>query len=153
MIDFGDLDPKTELDLLGEEDWEDLVDEIELDDPAYQQDAAVVADLFRQMESQNSLAPPIVPAAPLEELPQVATQDPINPSDCYTATPDASHLRETGVFKSWLDVRRTSPRVWVLAGVVGVAAIALVSVWCHSRERLPPQSPPRSLLNISTRET
>ena len=143
MMDFGDLDPKTELDLLGEEDWEDLVDEIELDDPTYQQDAALVADLFRQMESQNSLAALIVPAAPLDQLPQLATDDTINLSDSDPVTPEsASHLGETGIFKSW-----------VLAGVVGVAAIALLGVWCHSRKRLPPQSSPRSLLNISTRET
>jgi hypothetical protein len=124
MMDSDDLDPTTELDLLGEEDWEYLVDEIELDDPAYQQDAALVADLFRQVTSEASVTSPIVPADPIDQLPEVVT-DTLNSSNSYTATPETSHLS-------------TSRKVWVVAGVVGVAAIALLGVWsCQNRHFNP----------------
>nr|WP_254445280.1 MULTISPECIES: cell division protein HetF [unclassified Anabaena] len=37
-----------EVDWLGEDTWGDLVDEIEYDDPSYNEDSALVSDLFRQ---------------------------------------------------------------------------------------------------------
>ncbi|NJR75989.1 MAG: heterocyst differentiation protein, partial [Scytonema sp. CRU_2_7] len=43
-----------DLDLLGEETWGDLVDEIEYDDPTYQEDSAIVSDLFRQLDEQKT---------------------------------------------------------------------------------------------------
>ncbi|ARV58671.1 heterocyst differentiation protein [Nostocales cyanobacterium HT-58-2] len=46
--DFSDLD------LLGEETWGDLVDEIEYDDPTYAEDSAIVSDLFRQLDRQKT---------------------------------------------------------------------------------------------------
>nr|WP_199308403.1 cell division protein HetF [Aphanizomenon flos-aquae] len=39
----------TEVDWLGEDTWGDLVDEIEYDDPSYNEDSAIVSDLFRQL--------------------------------------------------------------------------------------------------------
>jgi hypothetical protein len=39
----------TEVDWLGEDTWGDLVDEIEYDDPSYNEDLAIVSDLFRQL--------------------------------------------------------------------------------------------------------
>ncbi len=46
----------SDLDLLGEDMWGDLVDEIEYDDPSYSEDSAIVSDLFRQIDDENSLA-------------------------------------------------------------------------------------------------
>jgi hypothetical protein len=43
-----------ELDLLGEETWGDLVDEIEYDDPTYAEDSATVSELFRQLDKQKA---------------------------------------------------------------------------------------------------
>ncbi|WP_017317679.1 cell division protein HetF [Mastigocladopsis repens] len=43
-----------DLDLLGEETWGDLVDEIEYDDPSYAEDSAIVSDLFRQLDRQKA---------------------------------------------------------------------------------------------------
>jgi len=48
----------SDLDLLGEDMWGDLVDEIEYDDPIYSEDSAIVSDLFRQIDDEKSLAEP-----------------------------------------------------------------------------------------------
>ena len=48
----------SDLDLLGEDMWGDLVDEIEYDDPSYSEDSAIVSDLFRQIDDEKSLAEP-----------------------------------------------------------------------------------------------
>ncbi|MBP5975486.1 CHAT domain-containing protein [Brasilonema sp. CT11] len=47
-------DSFDDLDLLGEETWGDLIDEIEYDDPTYEEDSAIVSDLFRQLDKQNT---------------------------------------------------------------------------------------------------
>ena len=44
----------SDLDWLGEETWGDLVDEIEYDDPSYEEDSAIVSDLFRQLDKQKT---------------------------------------------------------------------------------------------------
>lgn len=44
-----------DLDLLGEDMWGDLVDEIEYDDPSYSEDSAIVSDIFRQIDDEKSL--------------------------------------------------------------------------------------------------
>ena len=45
----------SDLDLLGEDMWGDLVDEIEYDDPSYSEDSAIVSDIFRQIDDESSL--------------------------------------------------------------------------------------------------
>ncbi|NMG18044.1 cell division protein HetF [Brasilonema bromeliae] len=47
-------DSFDDLDLLGEETWGDLIDEIEYDDPTYEEDSAIVSDLFRQLDQQKT---------------------------------------------------------------------------------------------------
>ncbi len=44
----------SDLDWLGEDTWGDLVDEIEYDDPTYEEDSAIVSDLFRQLDQSSS---------------------------------------------------------------------------------------------------
>ncbi|MEM6753878.1 MAG: CHAT domain-containing protein, partial [Cyanobacteria bacterium P01_C01_bin.38] len=45
----------SDLDLLGEDMWGDLVDEIEYDDPSYSEDSAIVSDIFRQIDDEKGL--------------------------------------------------------------------------------------------------
>ncbi len=45
----------SDLDLLGEDMWGDLVDEIEYDDPSYSEDSAIVSDIFRQIDDEKTL--------------------------------------------------------------------------------------------------
>ncbi|MDZ7953043.1 cell division protein HetF [Nostoc sp. DedQUE09] len=53
MIPSG-LTRDSGLDWLGEDTWGDLVDEIEYDDPSYEEDSAIVSDLFRQLDNQKA---------------------------------------------------------------------------------------------------
>jgi hypothetical protein len=58
----------TEVDWLGEDTWGDLVDEIEYDDPSYNEDSAIVSDLFRQIG--NPVAKTEEPSMRAELIPQ-----------------------------------------------------------------------------------
>ncbi len=58
----------TELDWLGEDSWGDLVDEIDYDDPNYNEDSAIVSDLFRQLGTPVS--PTEEPSMKAEIIPQ-----------------------------------------------------------------------------------
>lgn len=127
----GSLDITAELELPGEEDWEELLDEIEDEDPAYEQDAALVSDLFRQLANQATSAEPLmVPAEPLNQL-TVATD--ANPDSESTVAPAlALLLVGTKAFKGWIQHAKGNSRiVWVVLGVVGVVAIALLGVWWY----------------------
>ncbi|MEH1904885.1 MAG: cell division protein HetF [Nostoc sp.] len=54
MIPSGLASDSSGLDWLGEDTWGDLVDEIEYDDPSYEEDSAIVSDLFRQLDNQKA---------------------------------------------------------------------------------------------------
>ena len=54
MLPSGLAREPSDLDWLGEETWGDLVDEIEYDDPSYEEDSAIVSDLFRQLDKQKT---------------------------------------------------------------------------------------------------
>ncbi len=54
MIPSGLTRDSSGLDWLGEDTWGDLVDEIEYDDPSYEEDSAIVSDLFRQLDNQKA---------------------------------------------------------------------------------------------------
>ncbi|MEH2198863.1 cell division protein HetF [Nostoc sp.] len=54
MIPTGLTRDSSGLDWLGEDTWGDLVDEIEYDDSSYEEDSAIVSDLFRQLDNQKA---------------------------------------------------------------------------------------------------
>ncbi|MEH2136566.1 cell division protein HetF [Nostoc sp.] len=54
MIPAGLTRDSSGLDWLGEDTWGDLVDEIEYDDSSYEEDSAIVSDLFRQLDNQKA---------------------------------------------------------------------------------------------------
>ncbi|MFW9258682.1 cell division protein HetF [Nostoc sp. CALU 546] len=58
MIPAGLARDSSGLDWLGEDTWGDLVDEIEYDDPSYEEDSAIVSDLFRQLDNQKASTEP-----------------------------------------------------------------------------------------------
>ncbi|MHC5594792.1 MAG: cell division protein HetF [Nostoc sp.] len=58
MIPSGLTRDSSGLDWLGEDTWGDLVDEIEYDDPSYEEDSAIVSDLFRQLDNQKASTEP-----------------------------------------------------------------------------------------------
>jgi tetratricopeptide (TPR) repeat protein len=130
------------LDWLGEDTWGDLVDEIEYDDSSYEEDSAVVSDLFRQIDNQNAANEQPYVTAELIPKPQ---------EDNILKRPipgDMSLDSETPMWGDWDNAnnppssarpevqpatRRATRRLWAIAGVVGVGAIALLiglsSLW------------------------
>lgn len=103
------VEEATELELLGEEEWDEGVDDIDYDDPEYEKDSALVTELFRQLANSASVAEP----------PIVTEEERVN-------------------------------KVWLVLGIVGITAIALVSVWwCQNLEpRQMPNPPAPSLQNF-----
>lgn len=125
------IDPRValELDFAGEEDWEEVFDQIEYNDPAYEQDAALVSELFHQVANQSTTIEPqplpyelSLPQENVSRTNEVCTKDAFNSPDFMQRT------------------RETSRVVWVVSGVVGVAAIALLGVWWYQNRTQVPRS-------------
>ncbi|GAX40619.1 heterocyst differentiation protein HetF [Tolypothrix sp. NIES-4075] len=130
------------LDWLGEDTWGDLVDEIEYDDSSYEEDSAIVSDLFRQIDNQNAANEQPYVTAELIPKPQ---------EDNILGRPipgDMSLDSETPMWGDWDNAnnppssdrpevqpatRRATRRLWTIVGVVGVGAIAMAiglsSLW------------------------
>ncbi|MGI2908655.1 cell division protein HetF [Tolypothrix sp. VBCCA 56010] len=131
------------LDWLGEDTWGDLVDEIEYDDSSYEEDSAIVSDLFRQIDNQNTANEQPYVTAELIPKPQ---------EDNILKRPipgDMSLDSETPMWGDWDNAnnppssarpkvetpatRRATRRLWAIAGVAGVGAIAMAiglsSLW------------------------
>lgn len=142
MIPSG-LGGDSGLDWLGEDTWGDLVDEIEYDDSSYEEDSAIVSDLFRQIDNQNAANEQPYVTAELIPKPQ---------EDNILGRPipgDISPDSETPMWGNWDNAnnppssarpkvqtsaqRRATRRLWAIAGVAGVGAIALAiglsSLW------------------------
>lgn len=142
MIPSG-LGGDSGLDWLGEDTWGDLVDEIEYDDSSYEEDSAIVSDLFRQIDNQNAANEQPYVTAELIPKPQ---------EDNILVRPipgDMSPDSETPMWGNWDNAnnppssarpkvqtpatRRATRRLWTIAGVAGVGAIALLlglsSLW------------------------
>ncbi len=143
MIPSG-LGGDSGLDWLGEDTWGDLVDEIEYDDSNYEEDSAIVSDLFRQIDHQNAANEQPYVTAELISKPQ---EDNIlrRPIPGDMSSPDS----ETPIWGDWDNAnnppfsarpkvqssatRRATRRLWTIVGVVGVGAIAMAiglsSLW------------------------
>ena len=143
MIPSG-LGGDSGLDWLGEDTWGDLADEIEYDDSNYEEDSAIVSDLFRQIDNQNAANEQPYVTAELISKPQ---EDNIlgRPIPGDMNSPDS----ETPIWGNWDNAnnppfsarpkvqnsatRRATRRLWTIVGVVGVGAIALAiglsSLW------------------------
>lgn len=142
MIPSG-LGGDSGLDWLGEDTWGDLVDEIEYDDSSYEEDSAIVSDLFRQIDNQNAANEQPYVTAELIPKPQ---------EDNILGRPipgDISPDSETPMWGNWDNAnnppssarpkvqtsaqRRATRRLWTIASVAGVGAIALAiglsSLW------------------------
>jgi CHAT domain len=132
------------LDWLGEDTWGDLVDEIEYHDSSYEEDSAIVSDLFRQIDNENAaneqpyVTAELIPKPQEDNIPGRQT-----PGDM--SSPDS----DTRIWGDWDNTnnppssdrpsrqspatRRAKRRMWTIVGVLGVGAIAgaigLSSLW------------------------
>lgn len=131
MIPSGLGRDSSSLDWLGEDTWGDISDEIEYDDSSYEEDSAIVSDLFRQIDNQK-----VVNEQPYLTAELVAPlQDNLPPRQ---VPPDISSLNsEAPIWGEWdqnnapvadrpltAAKRRAQSRFRAIVGVVGVSAIA-----------------------------
>ncbi|MEH2360238.1 cell division protein HetF [Nostoc sp.] len=157
MIPSGLARDSSGLDWLGEDTWGDLVDEIEYDDPSYEEDSALVSDLFRQLDNQkapteldqqiheNSLQQRQVS----EEITSLQKE-----ADLWGETPAPPPQAAGNLAGNWqnsdfsppqaslpaLPRNRTRRRkLWPIVGIVGISAIAAaigLNWWWQNRQQV-----------------
>lgn len=153
MSDF--IEPARELDLLDDEEWDEGVD-VGYDDPTYEEDSAVVADLFRQATQPAAAESPIVPASTLNQLPEVTSSNtkslpPIPQpnhqsqklAECLQSeesTPATTDTPQVRSLKAGFPHQRSVQKVLPILQTVGVTAIAFMGFWWFQQQ--PQQSPP-----------
>lgn len=166
-----DLIAATELDFLDDEwDQEAIKDNVEMDfleedeweqdEPGYEQDSALVADLFRQIakEPPTNAESPLISDFGFEQLPEVDASEPQSmPSEIpdYADKPNKSNDSPTSVEstpatadtsigrspKSTFSNAQKAQRILPILQAVGVTAIALFGFWGFQRQ-LQEVSPP-----------
>ncbi len=146
MIPAGLARDPSGLDWLGEDTWGDLVDEIEYDDPSYEEDSAIVSDLFRQLDNQKA------PTEPDQEISensfhqnQVSEEmtSPQEEADLWGEVPPPPPQAVANFEGNWQNsnsLRRRSPpqvsqptplrprtrrrQLWPIVAIVGISALA-----------------------------
>ncbi len=109
-------DSSDEIDWLGKDDWDNLVDDIEYDDPNYEADSAIVSDLFRQLDQHRT---PEEPAAyPPEE--QLTLRNLATPT---SDTPPLG-LKPQAIPQS-ASSRTNHRKLLTIVGIVSASAIAI----------------------------
>ncbi|MBV9390190.1 MAG: CHAT domain-containing protein [Chroococcidiopsidaceae cyanobacterium CP_BM_ER_R8_30] len=121
----GYLDATVGLELLGEEDWEEPFDKTESQDPTYQQDAALVLDLLRQLDTVEPLP---VPSEPLTQL-TVAKDETRHPQASPTLASAPLSLPRTKAVSNIKSAKESVDIAWLASGIVGLLAIALGIWW------------------------
>lgn len=158
----------SDLDLLGEDMWGDLVDEIEYDDPSYSEDSAIVSDIFRQIDDESSLTEPPMNAELVGQLEDDYGQNQLSPDLNYQSEdtliwgeseyplPVSSEqsvvTNQNSSQESFSQVTTASARAaakkqkrnqrLALLGVLGISAIAFVGgidYWRSQQKPLLPQ--------------
>ncbi|PHM06308.1 cell division protein HetF [Nostoc sp. 'Peltigera malacea cyanobiont' DB3992] len=158
MIPSG-LTRDSGLDWLGEDTWGDLVDEIEYDDPSYEEDSAIVSDLFRQLDNQK---PATEPDQQIREnsLYQSQISEEMTSSeesaDLWGEVPPSppatpGNLEENRQNSNFSLSQPPPPRnrtrrrqLWPIVGVVGISAIAAaigLNWWWQNRPQALPKIP------------
>jgi hypothetical protein len=163
----------TEVDWLLGDTWGDLVDEIEYDDPNYDQDSAIVSDLFRQLdnraatsEGQSMKAELIQGSNELSEMQVSEVGEHLDWGNVPTSiTPTSLNIqkRQVNTPLSRTPLVTSSNRYHkskssLLLGLVAAGAITMilsVASWWHQRqsqEHLLPNIPPLPGENISSNQ-
>jgi hypothetical protein len=159
MIPAGLARDSSGLDWLGEDTWGDLVDEIEYDDPSYEEDSAIVSDLFRRLDDQKASS----------EIEQQIHQRPVSEeitsfgeeANLWGETPTPppptpgnleEHFSRPQPNPSPSRNRSQGRKLWPIVGILGTSAIAMaigLNWWWQNQPQatLPkiPQIPTQSL--------
>lgn len=166
MIPSGLARDSSGLDWLGEDTWGDLVDEIEYDDPSYEEDSAIVSDLFRQLDNQKASTEPDQQirenSFPESQISEEMTS-PEEEADLWGEVPPPPPQAVGNFEGDWQNsnsLRRHSPpqasqpaplrprtrrrQLWPIVGVVGISALAAaigLTWWWQNRPQALPQIP------------
>ena len=178
MADDDILNPEltedtTEVDWLLTDTWGDLIAEIEYDDTNYDQDSAIVSDLFRQLdnrtttsEGQSMKAELIQGSNDLSEMQVSEIEEHLNWGNVPTSiTPTSLNIQKRQINPPLSRTplvtssnRYHRPKSSLLLGLVGTGAITMilsVAWWWHQRQsqqRLLPNIPPLPGENISSNQ-
>ncbi len=151
----------TEADWLLADTWGDIVDEIEYDDPNYNHDSAIVADLFRQLDNRSatregeSMKAELIPGSnELSEMQTSEVEEHLDWGNVPTSiTPTPLNIQKQRVNSSLSrsplvtsSNRYHKSKSSLLFGFVGAGAITMIvslAWWWHQR-----QSQQHLLLNI-----
>ncbi len=161
MIPVGYAQDSSGLDWLGEDTWGDLVDEIEYDDPSYEEDSAIVSDLFRQLDDQKAPTEldQKIPENNFQQRQVLAEINSLEEEGDLWGEIPAPPPPITGNLEGNLEnsdfSRRRSPtqtsqpspprhrtqrrKLWPIVGIVGISAIAAaigLNWWWQSRSQL-----------------
>ncbi|MBE9105956.1 CHAT domain-containing protein, partial [Nostoc cf. edaphicum LEGE 07299] len=159
MIPSGLTRDSSGLDWLGEDTWGDLVDEIEYDDPSYEEDSAIVSDLFRQLDNQK---PATEPDRQIHEnnlhqsqIPEEMTSSEES-ADLWGEVPPPPPATPGNLEDNWQksNFSQSQPppprnrtrrrKLWPIVGVVGISAIAAaigLNWWWQNRPQALPRIP------------
>ncbi|MEH2105658.1 cell division protein HetF [Nostoc sp.] len=166
MIPSGLARDSSGLDWLGEDTWGDLVDEIEYDDPSYEEDSAIVSDLFRQLDNQKASTEPdqqIRENSFQESQISEEMTSPEEGADLWGEVPPPPPQAVGNFEGDWQNsnsLRRHSPpqasqsaplrprtprrQLWPIVGVVGISALAAaigLNWWWQNRPQALPKIP------------
>ncbi|MDZ8031631.1 cell division protein HetF [Nostoc sp. DedSLP04] len=164
MIPSG-LTRDSGLDWLGEDTWGDLVDEIEYDDPSYEEDSAIVSDLFRQLDNQKPATEPdrqISENSLHQSQISEETTSSEESADLWGEVPPPPPPTPGNLEENWQksNFSQSQPppsrnrtrrrKLWPIVGVVGIGAIAAaigLNWWQNRPQALPkiPEIPAQSL--------
>ncbi|MFN6481265.1 cell division protein HetF [Nostoc sp. DedQUE07] len=164
MIPSG-LTQDSGLDWLGEDTWGDLVDEIEYDDPSYEEDSAIVSDLFRQLDNQKPATEPdrqISENSLHQSQISEETTSSEESADLWGEVPPPPPPTPGNLEENWQksNFSQSQPppsrnrtrrrKLWPIVGVVGIGAIAAaigLNWWQNRPQALPkiPEIPAQSL--------
>ncbi|MEH2052336.1 cell division protein HetF [Nostoc sp.] len=169
MIPSGLTRDSSVLDWLGEDTWGDLVDEIEYDDPSYEEDSAIVSDLFRQLDNQKAVIEPdqqfrensLHQNQISEEMTSLQEE-----ADLWGEVPPPPPVTPGNLEGNWQNSnfspqpvypknRTRRRKLWPIVGVVGISALAAAigfNWWWQNRNQatlpnipvIPTQSLPDS---------
>jgi tetratricopeptide (TPR) repeat protein len=179
MIPSGlERDFADDIDWLDDDNWGDLADDTDYDSPGYEDDSAIVADLFRQIgNSQTSPEEPPLQAEletsqPNNLLPERQSHQ-LEEMDLWgdETTPITANIANNQQVSSQISLPTQSQahsrrQLWKILGLVGVgtvAAIIAISLWWNNRQSvvsdipaIPTHTVPESKLtpiNIQTSST
>lgn len=170
-LNFEDMMPSglsresSELDWLGDDTWGDLLDEVDYDQPDYDEDSAIVADLFRQLGNpqvpteETSIKAELEPVGEnhRQEIQASETQEDIDlwGDKSTSRTPNLPDAEGNQVISPQMPLPpirqpRRLRRRWPIVGIVGVSVLAAIIGliwWSNHRQSGVTKIPPIPVQN------